>query len=79
MVAEKFLLNRRKLREYRRNSCQKSPFFAYTICMTIIDSHTHAWQYWPYEPPVPDHESRGKVEQLLWEMDRVGVDKAVLV
>jgi predicted TIM-barrel fold metal-dependent hydrolase len=47
--------------------------------MTIIDSHTHAWQYWPYEPPVPDHESRGKVEQLLWEMDRVGVDKAVLV
>ena len=45
----------------------------------IIDSHTHAWEYWPYEPPVPDHESRGRVEQLLWEMDRNGVDKAVLV
>jgi predicted TIM-barrel fold metal-dependent hydrolase len=45
----------------------------------IIDSHTHAWEYWPYEPPVPDAESRGRVEQLLWEMDRCGVDKAVLV
>ena len=45
----------------------------------IIDCHTHAWDYWPYEPPVPDPESRGRVEQLLWEMDRVGVDKAALV
>jgi predicted TIM-barrel fold metal-dependent hydrolase len=45
----------------------------------IIDSHTHAWEYWPYEPPVPDPESRGRVEQLLWEMDRSGVDQAVLV
>jgi L-fuconolactonase len=45
----------------------------------ILDSHTHAWDYWPYEPPVPDHESRGRVEQLLWEMDRSGVDMAVLV
>jgi len=45
----------------------------------IIDSHTHAWEYWPYKPPVPDFESRGRVEQLLWEMDRNGVDKAVLV
>ena len=45
----------------------------------IIDSHTHAWEYWPYEPPVPDHNSRGRVEQLLWEMDRNGVDKSVLV
>ena len=45
----------------------------------IIDSHTHAWEYWPYEPPVPDHESRGRVEQLLWEMDRSGVDVSVLV
>jgi len=45
----------------------------------IIDSHTHAWEYWPYQPPVPDHESRGRVEQLLWEMDRHGVDRAVLV
>ena len=45
----------------------------------IIDCHTHAWEYWPYEPSVPDHESRGRAEQLLWEMDRNGVDQAVLV
>ena len=45
----------------------------------IIDSHTHAWSYWPYDPPVPDPHSRGLVEQLLWEMDRNGVDRAVLV
>jgi len=45
----------------------------------IIDSHTHAWRRWPYEPPVPDFESRGRVEQLLWEMDRCEVDRAVLV
>ncbi len=45
----------------------------------ILDSHTHAWDRWPYEPPVPDPESRGRVEQLLWEMDRFGVDRAVLV
>jgi L-fuconolactonase len=45
----------------------------------IIDSHTHAWDHWPYEPAVPDPESRGRVEQLLWEMDRHGVDQAVLV
>jgi len=47
--------------------------------MSVIDSHTHAWEYWPYEPPVPDPESRGRVEQLLWEMDQCGVDRAVLV
>lgn len=45
----------------------------------IIDSHTHAWRHWPYKPSVPDPESRGRVEQLLWEMDRNGVDRAVLV
>jgi predicted TIM-barrel fold metal-dependent hydrolase len=45
----------------------------------IIDCHTHAWDYWPYEPPVPDPTSRGRVEQLLWEMDRNQVDKSVLV
>ncbi|MBI2505246.1 MAG: amidohydrolase [Candidatus Latescibacteria bacterium] len=45
----------------------------------IIDCHTHAWDYWPYEPPVPDPTSRGQVGQLLWEMDRNKVDKAVLV
>lgn len=45
----------------------------------IIDSHCHAWTYWPYEPPVPDPTSRGTVEQLLFEMDQHGVDQAVLV
>jgi predicted TIM-barrel fold metal-dependent hydrolase len=45
----------------------------------IVDCHTHAWERWPYEPRVPDHEQRGRVEQLLWEMDRNGVDRAVLV
>lgn len=45
----------------------------------IIDSHCHAWPRWPYEPPVPDSDSRGKVEQLLYEMTQNGVDRAVLV
>lgn len=45
----------------------------------IIDCHTHAWEYWPYEPQVPNPESHGRVEKLLWEMDRNGVDRAVLV
>ena len=45
----------------------------------IIDSHTHAWPRWPYQPPVPDDESRGKIEQLIHEMDRHGVDQAVLI
>lgn len=45
----------------------------------IIDSHCHAWPRWPYQPPVPDPETRGRMEQLLFEMDRNGVDRAVLV
>ena len=45
----------------------------------IIDSHCHAWATWPYKPPVPDPESRGRVEQLLHEMDVNGVDQAVIV
>ena len=45
----------------------------------IIDSHSHAWPRWPYQPPVPDSDSRGRIEQLLHEMDRNGVDQAVLV
>ena len=45
----------------------------------IIDSHCHAWPRWPYQPPVPDDASRGAVEQLLWEMDRNGVDRAAIV
>ncbi|MHB0855959.1 MAG: amidohydrolase family protein [Anaerolineae bacterium] len=44
-----------------------------------IDAHTHAWERWPYEPLVPDPQSRGRVEQLLWEMDRYGVERAVLI
>ncbi len=44
----------------------------------IIDSHCHAWPRWPYQPPVPD-DGRGAVQQLLWEMDQNGVDRAVLV
>ncbi len=45
----------------------------------IIDSHSHAWPRWPYQPPVPDGDSRGRIEQLLHEMDLHGVDQAVLV
>jgi L-fuconolactonase len=45
----------------------------------IIDSHCHAWRAWPYRPPVPDHESRGRVEQLLFEMDVAGVERAAVV
>src|SRR6266849_6084247 len=45
----------------------------------IVDSHCHAWRYWPYEPPVPDPFSRPAVEQLLFEMDQCGVQEAVLV
>lgn len=45
----------------------------------IIDAHCHAWRLWPYQPPVPDSTSRGNIEQLLFEMDRHGVDQAVLV
>jgi L-fuconolactonase len=45
----------------------------------IVDSHCHAWRTWPYAPPVPDPTSRGTVEQLIWEMDQNGVDKAVVI
>jgi predicted TIM-barrel fold metal-dependent hydrolase len=45
----------------------------------IIDSHCHAWRYWPYQPPVPDPTGRGVVEQLLFEMEQNGVDRAVVV
>ena len=45
----------------------------------ILDSHCHAWSYWPYRPPVPDPESRGRAEQLLHEMDLNGVDQALIV
>jgi predicted TIM-barrel fold metal-dependent hydrolase len=45
----------------------------------IIDSHCHAWDRWPYKPPVPDDRSRGTIEQLLNEMDLNGVDQAVII
>lgn len=45
----------------------------------IIDSHAHAWTTWPYQPQVPDPEQRSRVEQLLYEMDTNGVDRAVII
>ena len=45
----------------------------------IIDSHCHAWERWPYDPPVPDFHGKGRFEQLLNEMDLNGVDQAFLV
>ena len=45
----------------------------------IIDSHCHAWAYWPYDPPVPDPDRRGQADQLLFEMDVNGVDQALVV
>jgi len=45
----------------------------------ILDSHCHAWRRWPYQPPVPDEESRGTIEQLLYEMDGNGVSQALVV
>lgn len=47
--------------------------------MVVIDSHCHAWPRWPYQPPVPDDQHRGRVEQLLHEMDQNGVDRAVVI
>lgn len=45
----------------------------------IIDAHCHAWEHWPYQPPVPDSSTRGSLEQLVFEMDRNGVDRALIV
>lgn len=45
----------------------------------IVDSHTHAWARWPYEPAVPDEATKGSVEHLIHEMDLNGVDQAVIV
>ena len=44
-----------------------------------IDSHCHAWTYWPYQPSVPDPETRGVTTQLLNEMDLNGIDQALVV
>jgi L-fuconolactonase len=45
----------------------------------IVDAHCHAWEHWPYQPAVPDAQSRARVERLLWEMDQAGVAQAVLI
>ncbi|MEU7873467.1 amidohydrolase family protein [Dactylosporangium sp. NPDC049140] len=45
----------------------------------IVDAHTHVWPRWPYRPDVPDSDSRGRAENLLLEMDRAGVDAALVV
>lgn len=45
----------------------------------VIDSHAHAWARWPYQPAVPDGATRGRIEQLLWEMDLNDVAAAVIV
>jgi len=45
----------------------------------IIDSHCHAWPRWPYQPPVPDDEHRGCIEQLVHEMDVNGISAAVII
>ncbi len=44
----------------------------------IIDSHCHAWRYWPYLPPAPYPESHGAIEQLISQMDLSGVDRATI-
>lgn len=45
---------------------------------TIVDGHCHAWRHWPYEPKVPD-PARGSAANLLWEMARNDVSRAVVI
>lgn len=45
----------------------------------IVDTHCHAWRRWPYDVTVPDPNTRGSIESLLYEMDRSGVDHAAVV
>lgn len=45
----------------------------------ILDAHCHAWARWPYQPAVPDPDSRGAAANLVWEMDRAGVERAVII
>ena len=45
----------------------------------IIDGHCHIWENWPYQPPVPDESLRARAEQLLYEMDRAGVERAAVI
>ncbi len=44
----------------------------------IIDSHCHAWNYWPYLPPVPFPDAHGAVAQLISQMDLNGIDQATI-
>ncbi|MDF2797283.1 MAG: hypothetical protein K0R85_27 [Devosia sp.] len=44
-----------------------------------IDAHTHIWERWPYQPPVPDPGTRARAEQMLFEMDQNGVERAVVI
>lgn len=45
----------------------------------IVDAHCHAWRRWPYRPEVPDPESRGRLDGLLFEMNGAGIDRAVVI
>ena len=54
----------------------------------IIDSHCHAWEYWPYqeknnhEPnqiPVPNPNVWGNIDQLAYEMKKNNIDYATIV
>jgi L-fuconolactonase len=45
----------------------------------MLDSHCHAWRRWPYEPTVPDEESRATIEQLLHELAVHSVEEALVV
>jgi predicted TIM-barrel fold metal-dependent hydrolase len=45
----------------------------------IIDAHAHVWRHWPNTPCVPGPDDRGSYQNLLFEMDMNGVDRAVLV
>jgi L-fuconolactonase len=45
----------------------------------IVDTHCHAWRRWPYDTSVPDPDTRGSIEALLYEMDHAGVDHAAVV
>jgi L-fuconolactonase len=50
-----------------------------TDSLDILDSHCHAWRRWPYAPLVPDEDSRGTIDQLLYEMDLNHVSEAAVV
>jgi L-fuconolactonase len=45
----------------------------------LLDSHCHAWRRWPYSPLVPDEDTRGTIDQLLYEMDMNDVEQAMVV